>query len=213
VIVPGREGADVLVANYHAPRETDLTQLVDTLGRFGVRHVRLQRDVFDAELFFRLLALAPFGDLARMPQFKAATEPTAQLLTYPVLMAHDVAGYDEVIVGEDQAVHIEYAKRLLRKYNTAFGEDVRSPKARVVVGRVRDLRRPTQKMSKSSPDGCLFLDDPPDVIRTKLKAATADEAGLANLHFLYREFVGEDVPTLNSELKTKLADALICRFS
>lgn len=200
------------MANYHAPRETDLTTLTDTLRRFGVQHIRLQREVFNAELYFRLLALAPFGDLARMPQFKAAEEPTAQLLTYPVLMAHDVVGYDEVLVGEDQEVHLEYAKRIIRKYNKAFGEDIRPPKARVVVGRVRDLRHPTQKMSKSSPDGCLFLDDDPDAIRAKLRAATADEAGLANLHFLYREFVGPDVPAMNSELKARLSDALISRF-
>jgi tryptophanyl-tRNA synthetase len=174
----------------------------------------MQRDVFNAELFFRLLNLAPFGDLNRMPQFKATEEDnrTAQLLTYPVLMTHDVAGYDEVLVGEDQKVHLEYASRLLKKYNKAFNENIRLPRALIVGGKIKDLRKPTEKMSKSSPDGCLFLDDTPDAIHTKLRAATATEEGLENLSVLYKHFVGTNVPVMNSVLKNELADALIAKL-
>ncbi len=213
--MPGRsDDVDVLIANYHAPLEVNTEYTVETLTKFGVKRIRMQRDVFNAELFFRLLNLAPFGDLARMPQFKAVDEDsrTAQLLTYPVLMTHDVVGYEEVIVGEDQKVHLEYARRLLKKYNRAFETNIYLPRAKIVVGRVRDLRRTDQKMSKSSPDGCLFLDDSPDEIGAKLKAATADAQGRENLEFLYREFVGPEVPDMNSELKVKLTDALVRCF-
>lgn len=199
------------MANYHAPQEVDTDKLVETLKRFGVTSIRMQRDVFNPELYFRLLSLSSFGDLARMPQFKAADEDkrTGQLLTYPVLMAHDVVGYDEVLVGEDQEVHIEYARRIVRKYNRVFKENLTVPRANVVGGKVRDLRQTDAKMSKSSPEGCLFLDDDPDTIRRKLRRATPDENGRANLEFLYKQFVGPTPPDGNQALKDELAEGII----
>lgn len=174
------------------------------LEGFGVKNIRLQKDVFNPQLYFELLNLAPFGELSRMTQFKSSDNPTAQLLAYPVLMAHDVAGYREVLVGEDQTQHLQYARKLLKKHG-----DFEIPSANIVVGRVKDLRHPENKMSKSNPEGCLFLDDTPDDLRKKIKRATADEAGLANLRFLYREFVSDEVPEMNSELKANLSEALI----
>ena len=91
VIIPGQQGADVLIANYHAPDEHDTTTITDLLTRFGVQRIRHQRDTLNPDLFFKLLTIAPTGELERMTQFKSSTHPTAQLLTYPVLMAHDVA--------------------------------------------------------------------------------------------------------------------------
>jgi tryptophanyl-tRNA synthetase len=169
-------GADVLVANYHAPDEQDTEYSVELLKRFGVKNIIQQREVFTPELYFQLLSLAGFGDLARMTQFKSADEEsrTGHLLTYPVLMTHDVAGYAEVQVGEDQRQHLEFARRLLRLYNRRFKQSLRVPVACIVVGRVRDLRHPSEKMSKSSPDGCLLLDDSSDEIRKKVRRATMD---------------------------------------
>ena len=204
---------EVLVANYHAPEEVNLEGSIETLKRFGVTRIRLQKDVFDAQLYFELLNLAKFGDLNRMTQFKSAEEDTrtGQLLTYPVLMAHDVAGFEEVIVGIDQEQHLQYARKLLRKYNYN-NRNMMIPKANIVVGRVKDLREPDKKMSKSSPQGCLFLDDAPDTIRQKIRRATANPEGLGNLHLLYREFVGGEVPERNEQLKNELAETLILTF-
>jgi len=214
VIRPGQEGVEVLVANYHAPEETNLENSVNLLKRFGVQNVKLQKDVFNADLYFKLLTLAKIGDLGRMTQYKSTEEDerTGQLLTYPVLMAHDVAGYSEVIVGLDQKQHLEYARKLLRKYNKVYGTDYPIPVANIVVGRVKDLREPQKKMSKSSPQGCIFLDDSPEEIRQKLRKATVDEAGLENLRFLFAEFRQSDIPESNQELKEKLAEALIDAF-
>lgn len=212
VIKPGQSGCDVLVANYHAPEETNLENSVNFLKKHGVQKIILQKEMFDAGLFFRLLTLAKMGDLNRMTQYKSADEDdrTGQLLSYPVLMAHDVAGYSEVVVGLDQEQHLQYARKLLRKHNSVFKTEFPIPMANIVVGRIRDLREPTKKMSKSSPQGCLFLDDTPDEIRHKLRKATADEEGLNNLKFLYGEFVKETPPESNQKLKENLADALIC---
>lgn len=215
MIQPGQAGCTVLVANYHAPEVKNLEVSVNALRQYGVQTIVLQKDVFDAELFFRLLTLAKMGDLSRMTQFKSTEEDdrTGQLLTYPVLMAHDVAGYSEVIVGLDQKQHLEYARKLLRKYNSVYGTTYPIPVANIVVGRVKDLRDPTKKMSKSSPQGCLFLDDTVDDIQQKIRKATADEEGLNNLKFLYGEFVRETPPTSNQELKEKLADGLVKCFA
>ncbi len=198
------DGADVLIANYHAPEEKNTAQIIEVLSKYGVKSIRLQKDIFNPQLYFELLSLAAIGDLNRMTQFKSTTNRTAQLLTYPVLMAHDVAGYEEVLVGEDQTQHLQYSRKLLKKHG-----EYHIPVANIVVGRVKDLRHPKNKMSKSNPDGCIFLDDTPDDLRKKLKRATADEAGLASLRFLYRVFVSDEIPEMNAELKSGLSEALI----
>jgi tyrosyl-tRNA synthetase len=206
------EGATVLIANYHAPEERDTEAIYSLLRRFGVQDVRIQKDVFNAELYFQLLNIANMGELERMTQYKSSANRTAQLLTYPVLMAHDVAGFDEVFVGEDQRQHLEYARKILNRYCHQYDKEIKIPVERIVVGRIKDLRSPEKKMSKSEPQGCLFLDDSADAIRAKLKKATMDEAGKENLVFLYQEFVGSDIPESNQRLKEELAQAVIEKF-
>lgn len=203
----------MLVANYHAPEEKNTEKSVNLLRYFGVKNIIIQKDVFNPDLYFRLMSLAKIGDLNRMTQYKAA-EPedrTGHLMTYPVLMAHDLADYQEVIVGEDQTQHVEYARKLLKKYNSVFGVErlVCIPVPKIIGGRIKDLRHPSKKMSKSLPDGCLFLDDSYDDIRLKIRRANANEVGLNNLKFLYNEFVGGEVPDSNLKLKEKLSEAII----
>ena len=211
MIKPGQNGVTVLVANYHAPEEKNLEKSVNSLKGFGVQNIVMQKDIFNADLYFKLLTIAKIGDLGRMTQYKStkAEDRTGQLLTYPVLMAHDVAGYSEVIVGLDQEQHLQYARKLLKKCNDVYGTEFPVPTPHIVVGRVKDLREPQKKMSKSSPQGCLFLDDTSDDIRLKIRKATADEEGLNNLKFLYGEFVGGEIPESNFELKEKLSKSLI----
>ncbi len=87
-----------------------------------------------------------------MPQYKAK-EKTALMYTYPVLMAHDLVGYDKVIVGDDQRPHIEFARDILPR----VGEIC--PEPTYTSFKIMDLRHPQNKMSKSDPKSCLFLDD------------------------------------------------------
>ena len=211
VVVPGREGGTtVLVATYHAPErdEAKVARSVETLRRLGVKDVKIQ--AIDLDLYFRLLNLAPVAELERMTQFKSTEGGSAHLLTYPVLMAHDIVGYDEVVVGDDQAQHLEFAARLLRRYNRKHGKQVRIPKACPAAGRIRDLRNPSRKMSKSSPAGCIFLDDSREEIRAKIVKAVTTPEGLDNLRDLYQKFGGEDIPATNLELKERLVE-LICK--
>lgn len=212
VIKPALElGAIVLIADYHAPQANgnDHKFLVNTLAAFGLNdenQVRYQSEEFDAGFFFELLSIAKVGELSRMTQFMNGDSNDAHLLTYPVLMTHDVAGYDEILVGEDQAQHLNYARDLIERYNREFKAKISLPVARPVGGRVMSLSEPTKKMSKSEPEGCLFLDDEPELIDTKIKAATMTPEGKANLVELYRNLGGAaEIPEMNSEFKPMVA--------
>ena len=216
VIKPAIEhGADVLIAEYHAPSSPpiDIDIMYNRIRSFGVGRdqVILQSRIFNAKLYFRLLSIARVGELERMTQYMAGDENDAHLLVYPVLMVHDVAGYDEVMVGEDQAQHLNYARDLLARYNTKFGTYYPNlPEARLVGGRVMSLTDPTKKMSKSDPKGCLFLDDAPEDIQAKIKAATMTQEGHDNLVKLYRDLGdGDVIPAQNSVFKPMVADLLI----
>ena len=131
---------EVLIANYHSPQDDATSDVIRTLQKFGVENIKLQREVFNPELYFKLMAIASIGDLKRMTQYKSTKDQTAHLMTYPVLMAHDVAGYEEVMVGADQTQHLEYARRLLRRYNRTHKQNLRLPKTNVVGFKVMDLR-------------------------------------------------------------------------
>lgn len=210
VIKPGQNNdTDVLIANYHAVNETVNIEL---LHKFNVKNIKYQKDVFNPELYFRLLNLSSIGELQRMTQFKFYENKTAHLLTYPVLMSHDIAGYKEVLVGEDQKQHLEFGTKLLKKYNKAY-QPYCIPKPNIVVGRIKDLIDPTKKMSKSSPKGCLFLTDTPEEIKLKIRKANTNSEGIENLSFLFKEFVGTEIPSSNSTLKDILSEKIIERFN
>lgn len=126
-----------------------------------------------------------------------------------VLMTHDIIGYKEVLVGEDQTQHVQYARKLIGAYNQRFGTNYPIPVAKVISGRIKDLRDSSKKMSKSSPQGCLFLDDTPDEIESKIKKAITDEEGLKNLRFLFEKFVSKEIPESNQKLKELLSEKMI----
>ena len=224
VIKPAVElGADVLVAEYHAPKATEdeVEEMYLALQEFGVAsdHIHLQSKEFDPGLYFRLLSIARVGELERMTQYMSSAGKhidgvpagnDAHLLVYPVLMVHDVMGYEEILVGEDQAQHLNYARDLIERYNRKFDETSPLPVARLVGGRVMSLNDPSKKMSKSEPDGCLFLDDTPEETERKIRAAVTDTEGRANLINIYTALGGTwEVPLMNSVFKPMVVNLLI----
>jgi tryptophanyl-tRNA synthetase len=135
-----------------------------------------------AQLLWVLNCVAPMGDLQRMTQFKEkAGRDTADmhvgLFDYPVLMAADILlyGTDLVPVRDDQKQHIEFARRIARKFNGLYGDVFRIPaKFTPRVGpRLMGLQTPTAKMSKSdrNADNVVALLDPPEVVRRKIQTA------------------------------------------
>jgi tryptophanyl-tRNA synthetase len=189
--------ADVLVAELHAPNE-DPSDLIHALTKyFSNDKILLQRNTFYARTYFKLLEASPTGLLKHMPQYKEK-DKNALMFTYPVLMAHDIANYDYVIVGEDQRPHIEFAKDIL--YRSGY----KCPEPIYEGGKVMDLRHPERKMSKSNPESCLFLDDTEDVVESKIMKAVTNEVGRANLIFIYRSLGGNLPIPFKNELLKKL---------
>jgi tryptophanyl-tRNA synthetase len=131
-----------------------------------------------------LSAVATFGELRRMTQFKDKSDMQstvyAGLFTYPVLMAADILLYqtDMVPVGEDQRQHLELTRDVAQRFNQRFGETFRIPEARIPDSgaRIMDLQEPTRKMSTTNgtPQGTVYLLDPPDVVSRKFKTAVTD---------------------------------------
>jgi tryptophanyl-tRNA synthetase len=119
------------------------------------------------------------------------------LFNYPVLMAADILLYGAkyVPVGEDQRQHIELTRdvglRLNEKFKDVFPEGVFETvpvdwKQQLKFSgldqglRIRSLRNPEKKMSKSDADpaGFVTLGDSPQKAAKKIMAATTDSNGV-----------------------------------
>jgi tryptophanyl-tRNA synthetase len=163
-----------------------------------------------------------YGEAARMTQFKEKSSGRSSvrlsLLTYPVLMAADILlqGAGEVPVGEDQLQHVELARALARRFNSTYGEVFTVPNAVVpkAGARIKDLADPTRKMAKSARDsaGTVFVLDPPDLVRRKIRRAVSSPDGIANLVDILAACTGkeaEDHTDRYAELKDVVADAVI----
>lgn len=136
-----------------------------------------------AELSWVLGCYTQFGELSRMTQFKDkaakhADNITAGLFTYPVLMAADILLYqaDAVPVGEDQKQHVELCRDIASRFNHVYGDTFTLPEPFIpkMGARIMSLGDPCSKMSKSDPDGCVFLMDKPEDIMRKFKRAVTD---------------------------------------
>ncbi len=166
-----------------------------------------------AELSWVLGCYTQFGELGRMTQFKQKSQQhadniTAGLFTYPVLMAADILLYqaDLVPVGADQKQHVELCRDIAQRFNGIYGETFTLPDAFIpkMGARVMSLGDPANKMSKSDPEGCVYLMDRPEDIRRKFKRAVTDSGsevrfdpeekpGVSNLIAIYCAAAGKTV--------------------
>lgn len=188
-----------------------------------------------ANLAWILNTITSMGELERMIEYKEKISegqtPNAGLFDYPVLMAADILIYnaEKVPVGDDQRQHLELTRTIARKFNRKFGKTFKEPQAILTkTPRVMSLNNPKKKMSKTQPAGCVFLSDPPDVIRSKIKSAVTDsykEIGydpknrpaISNLVLIYSEFSNLPIPEVlkkfkgknYAEFKQDLAEAII----
>ena len=164
-----------------------------------------------AELAWVLECYTMFGELSRMTQFKDksakhADNINAGLFTYPCLMAADILLYqpDFVPVGEDQKQHVELTRNVAQRFNHVYGDVLKVPEPYIpkMGARVMSLGDPSSKMSKSDPDGCVFLMDTPEVIQKKFKRAVTDsetqvrfdpehKPGISNLLTIYCAATGK----------------------
>ncbi len=164
-----------------------------------------------AETAWLLGAVASFGELRRMTQFKERAEEqdfvSAGLFNYPVLMAGDILLYqtDLVPVGDDQRQHVELARDIAERFNSRFGETFKVPETVLPEegARIKNLQEPERLMSttRGAPQGVVRLIDPPDVVHKKFKTAVTDsgreirraedKAGITNLIEIMAVVTGE----------------------
>lgn len=170
---------------------------------------------------------------------KVESIPTG-LLTYPVLQAADILLYnaDLVPIGEDQAQHIELTRHLANKFNRITSKRFFPLPVGLLSQddhsrRIRSLRNPEKKMSKSDVDwrSVISVMDEPDLVMAKCRKALTDcdsrifydpigRPGVANLMRLFHLTSGKSLDEIElqfagkqtNDLKIELAETIIERF-
>jgi tryptophanyl-tRNA synthetase len=177
-----------------------------------------------AQLAWVLSCFTGFGEAGRMTQFKDKTQKGGQerssvgLFTYPILQAADILLYQaqSVPVGEDQRQHLELTRDLANRFNNQFGKTFIVPEAFIVKesAKILDLQDPSAKMSKSSPQGCVFILDEPDVVMKKFKTALTDSGkeikydpvnkpGVSNLLGIIKAITSEEMSLIENQFANK----------
>ena len=174
-----------------------------------------------AELGWVLDCYTMFGEQSLMTPFKDKSAKhseniNAGLFTYPALMAADILLYqtDLVPVGNDQKQHVELTRDIAQRFNSIYGDVFKIPDAFIpeTGARIMSLNSPENKMSKSMPDGCVFLLEKPEDIQRKFKRAVTDsdtencvrfdpenKPGVANLMSIYSSVTGKSFAEIESE--------------
>ena len=172
-----------------------------------------------AQLGWVLDCYTMFGELSRMTQFKDKSAKNADninggLFTYPALMAADILVYqaDLVPVGQDQKQHVELCRDIAQRFNGVYGDTFTLPEPFIpkMGARIMSLGNPENKMSKSDPDGCVFLMDKPEDIMRKFKRAVTDcetavrydrenKPGVSNLLTIYCAATGKTMAEAEAE--------------
>ncbi len=173
--------------------------------------------------------LKTFLDLQgiRLRKEKINESISVGLFNYPVLMAADILIYGAkyVPVGEDQRQHVEFARDIAMRMNNKFGELFVLPadnaeqlkfSGREKPVRIRSLRNPEKKMSKSveDPSGTIMLSDKPQDAADKIMSATTDshknikydfekQPGVSNLLQILGLLSGKPQSEVNSQWEGK----------
>ncbi|XP_045672644.1 tryptophan--tRNA ligase, mitochondrial isoform X1 [Phyllostomus hastatus] len=215
------------------------------------------------QLSWILTCMVRLPRLQHLHQWKAKTagqkhDGTVGLLTYPVLQAADILLYKlipsppsleaavimnlwkspqstHVPVGEDQVQHMELVQDLARGFNKKYGEFFPEPKSILTsMKKVKSLRDPSAKMSKSDPDKLATVritDSPEEIVQKFRKAVTdftsevtydpAGRPGVSNLVAIHsavsglpvQEVVRQSAGIDTARYKLLVADAVIEKFA
>ena len=165
-----------------------------------------------SELCWILGTLMTIPQLGALAQYKEKSarlkEVPLGLFLYPVLQSADILLYraTDIPVGEDNLQNIQIARQVCQKFNNRFGRYFPSPAAILSndnTARLRSLRNPEKKMSKSDDDqkSCIYINDSPDEIRDKVKKCVTDSTkelffdpenrpGVSNLILIHSSLTG-----------------------
>merc|ERR1712242_459175 len=147
------------------------------------------------------------------------------LFIYPVLQAADVLLYkaSDIPVGEDNLQNLHVAQYLANKFNNQFCPKNKPlfPRPEAILpdsscARLRSLRSPDKKMSKSDADhlSCIYISDSPDVIKKKIMSSVTDSikevyydpenrVGVSNLITIFSQLSGETPEKTSQNLQAK----------
>lgn len=163
---------DLLAAGVD-PNKTIIYKQSDIACEIGILSLILARHVSVAEL----LRLPTLKEKVKSEKVENAN---TLLMMYPVMMTADilVQRANTIPVGKDQESHIEIARKIARRFNNEISNLFPEPNTHVVeMVKILSLRDES-KMSKSSPEGAIFLTDDPDIVKTKIKRAQTANIGL-----------------------------------
>jgi tryptophanyl-tRNA synthetase len=130
----------------------------------------------------RLLRLPTLKDKLKGEQ--TPEQANVMLMNYPLMMAADILCQNatDVPVGKDQYAHIELAGEIVDSFNRKYGRVLVRP--RVLEDPEEETKpmnllslRGAGKMSKSNPDGALFLLDTQRSIVSKIKKSETANVG------------------------------------
>ena len=180
-----------------------------------------------SELCWVLATLCSVPRLGQLTQYKEKAarlkEIPLGLFIYPVLQAADILLYQatSVPVGEDNLQNLQIAQHLAHKFNRTFCPPTIPlfPRPEAILpdnsaARLRSLRSPEHKMSKSDPDplACIFLSDMPDQLARKVKASVTDTTkelyydpvtrpGVSNLITIHSQMTGQSPQEVSQYLQ------------
>jgi len=183
----------VFVADIHAMTDHEPSQVQRYIHEVVADYLALGVDPDQTKIYVQsalfgevttLMALLArqisVAELLRVPTLKDKLRDNqrpetanALLLLYPVLMAADILlnRAQKIPVGEDQLAHIETARLLARRFNKRYGNVFPEPEAMQIKSlRILSLKG-VGKMSKTNPDGAIFLTDTPEEAARKIKSA------------------------------------------
>jgi len=197
------------------------------------------------ELCWLLTCLSTVQQMGRMTTYKEKSanmkEIPLGLYLYPLLQAADILLYKgtHVPVGEDNLLNVELSRRVAKLFNNRYCKGKENhpifpiPRAVLVdstTARVKSLRSPDKKMSKSDPNprGCVYITDTDDVIVDKVRKSVTDcqsevtfdpesRPGVSNLVSIHAAVTGatedeivRDASSLDTgQYKVRVSEALV----
>ena len=192
----------VFVADLHALTDCEPKEVKKYVNEVVADYIALGVDPNKAGLFLQssieneiaVLTLllsrhTNVSELLRVPTLKDKLKNNARpetanalLFLYPVMMAADILiqRAKKVPVGQDQVAHIEFARELAKDFNKKYGEVFPMPQPLEQKAlRIISLKGES-KMSKSIPQGALFLSDDAKTIAKKIQTAETAFEGKMN---------------------------------
>ena len=117
-------------------------------------------------------------------------------------------------MGNDQKQHVELTRNVAQRFNNIYGDVFKVPEPYIpkTGARIMSLNAPDNKMSKSIPEGCVFLMEKPEDIQRKFKRAITDsdtercvrfdpenKPGVSNLMSIYAAVTGKSMEEIEAE--------------